>query len=71
MCFLFFAIAAVLAAVGEPWCRFVVMTSSLALVITHHSKRRSGGEAVLLSTKASVPSFHAALAIGVCIRCYC
>lgn len=47
------------AVVGEPWGRFVVMTSYLPLVITHHSKRSSdgkdGGEAVLLSRKVSVP----------------
>uniref|UniRef100_A0A5B7BWL3 Embryo defective 1923 n=1 Tax=Davidia involucrata TaxID=16924 RepID=A0A5B7BWL3_DAVIN len=62
-------VAAVLAAVGEPWVRVVVMGSYLALAITHHSKKPSEakdeGEAAGTGGKVPLPLFWAALAIGV------
>ncbi|CAK9177887.1 unnamed protein product [Ilex paraguariensis] len=61
-------VAAVLAAVGEPWVRFVVIASYLALAITHHSKKPSEGkevEATATSRPVPIPLLCAALAIGV------
>lgn len=63
-------VAAVLAAVGEPWVRFVVMTCYLALAITHHHSKKpledeDKGEAVALGRKVPVPLLCAAMAIGV------
>ncbi|XP_052177081.1 uncharacterized protein LOC127791323 [Diospyros lotus] len=62
-------VAAVLAAVGEPWVRFVAITSYLALAITHHSRKPSEdkdeAEATVIRRKVPVPLLCAALAIGV------
>lgn len=62
-------VAAVLAAVGEPWVRVMTMASYLALAIFHHSKKLSKGneEVEVLATerKVPLPLFGAALAIGI------
>lgn len=62
-------VAAVSAAVGEPWVRVIVMASYLALAIFHHaqnsvdSKEREGTVGAI--EKAPVPLLLAAMAIGV------
>lgn len=61
-------VAAVLAAVGEPWVRVVVMASYLALAIIHHSnKPLEVKETETPATVRGVPItlLCAALAIGV------
>ncbi|XP_057953672.1 uncharacterized protein LOC131147983 [Malania oleifera] len=61
--------AAVLAAIGEPWIRVVVMILYTALAISHHSKRRSeGNEKRDIATSAGrppLPLLGVALAIGI------
>lgn len=61
-------VAAVLAAVGEPWVRFMAITSYLALAIYHHSKKVSQEKEVeVLQTdrRVPLPLLGAALAIGI------
>lgn len=55
--------ATVLAAIGEPWVRVIVMASYLALAITHHSKQPSEGDAIV--RRVPIPLLCAALAIGI------
>ncbi|KAK4345038.1 hypothetical protein RND71_035214 [Anisodus tanguticus] len=60
--------AAALAAVGEPWVRFVVMVSYAALAVVQHSKmpfNKSEGETTGAVRKVPFPLICAALAIGV------
>ncbi|XP_047945866.1 uncharacterized protein LOC125192372 [Salvia hispanica] len=61
-------VAAVLAAVGEPWVRVAVIGSYLALAVFHHAQS-SGGARDDATTRAieraPVPLLLAALAIGV------
>ncbi|KAL5581906.1 hypothetical protein UlMin_014348 [Ulmus minor] len=59
--------AAVLAAVGEPWVRVLVMASYLALAIYQHSKTFSEGkeEVVVPTRKLPLPLLGVALAIGI------
>ncbi|KAE8075863.1 hypothetical protein FH972_014546 [Carpinus fangiana] len=62
-------VAAVLAAVGEPWIRVLVMASYLALAISHHSKKLSEGKeeakVVTANRRLPMPLLGAALAIGI------
>lgn len=61
-------VAAVLAAVGEPWIRILVLASYLALAIIQHSKQPSDGkvnEVVGPVRRVPIPLLCAALAIGV------
>ncbi|KAK9285338.1 hypothetical protein L1049_024529 [Liquidambar formosana] len=62
-------VAAVLAAIGEPWVRALVMASYLALAISHHSKKLKGGEEdiedVAPGRSLPLPLLAAALAIGI------
>ncbi|KAF2283170.1 hypothetical protein GH714_043500 [Hevea brasiliensis] len=62
-------LAAVLAAVGEPWVRVLVMLSYLALAIYHHSWKLSKGkeedEVAATGQRVPVPLLCAALAIGI------
>ncbi|KAK4845870.1 hypothetical protein QYF36_010047 [Acer negundo] len=62
-------VAAVLAAVGEPWVRFVSIGSYLALAIYHHSKKLSEGkeevEVLATNRRVPLPLLGAALAIGI------
>ncbi|XP_058729564.1 uncharacterized protein LOC131601711 [Vicia villosa] len=62
-------VAAVLAAVGEPWVRFVVIVSYTALAIYQYSKMRLEGKEVeeieRHGSKLPIPLFLAALAIGL------
>lgn len=62
-------VAAVLAAVGEPWVRLVVITSYTALAIYQYSKTLSKGKEVEeiepQGKRLPVPLFLAALAIGL------
>ncbi|KAK2433432.1 embryo defective [Trifolium repens] len=62
-------VAAVLAAVGEPWVRFMVIVSYTALAIYQYSKklseRKEDEEIEPLGRKLPVPLFLAALAIGL------
>ncbi|KAH7576864.1 hypothetical protein ACOSP7_002471 [Xanthoceras sorbifolium] len=62
-------VAAVLAAVGEPWVRFVTIASYLALAIYHHSKKLSKGkgeiEVLATDRRVPLPLLGAALAIGI------
>lgn len=61
--------AAVLAAIGEPWVRVLVMLSYLALAISHHSrkvsKEKEEVEVVATGQRVPVPLLCAALAIGI------
>ncbi|KAJ0251553.1 hypothetical protein HA466_0124920 [Hirschfeldia incana] len=58
--------AAVLAGVGEPWVRVVVITGFLALAMYQHSTKSSSEEERTSLVKAPpVPLMAAALAIGV------
>lgn len=60
--------AAVMAAIGEPWVRLVVIASYLALAISHHSRKLSEGkevEEVVTNRRLPMPLFVAALAIGI------
>lgn len=61
-------VAAVLAAVGEPWIRVIVLASYLALAIVQHSKQTSdgnGNEAAGPVRRVPIPLLCTALAIGV------
>ncbi|EOX99323.1 Embryo defective 1923 [Theobroma cacao] len=62
-------VAAVMAAIGEPWVRILVITSYLALAIFHHSKKLSEVEepieGVAAERRLPMPLLGAALAIGV------
>ncbi|XP_045833682.1 uncharacterized protein LOC123924757 [Trifolium pratense] len=62
-------VAAILAAVGEPWVRFVAIVSYTALAIYEYSKklseRKEGEEIEPHERKLPVPLFLAALAIGL------
>lgn len=64
-------VAAVLAAIGEPWVRLLVMVSYLALAISHHSKKLLGGKeevevpAAAADRRLPMPLLGAALAIGI------
>lgn len=60
--------AAVLAAVGEPWVRVIVIALYLALAITHHSKKSSDEKEVEATTtgrRVPIPLLCAAMAIGI------
>lgn len=60
--------AAVMAAIGEPWVRAVVITSYLALAIHHHSRKLSEGKAAegdIMLRRPPLPLLAVALAIGV------
>lgn len=62
--------AAVLAAVGEPWIRIIVMGSYLALAIFHHARSRNSldareKEGAVAIQKVPIPLLFAALAIGI------
>lgn len=61
--------AAVLAAVGEPWVRVLVIASYLALAVSHHSKKtyseRKDEEVVVSDRKLPLPLLGVALAIGI------
>ncbi|XVE92826.1 hypothetical protein REPUB_Repub01dG0136300 [Reevesia pubescens] len=61
--------AAVMAAIGEPWVRILVITSYLALAIFHHSKKLSEvkeeNEGVATEKRLPMPLLGAALAIGI------
>ncbi|KAM3697336.1 hypothetical protein ACJW31_06G104800 [Castanea mollissima] len=62
-------VAAVLAAVGEPWVRVLVIASYLALSISHHSKKLSNGkeevEVVMANRRLPMPLLVAAFTIGI------
>ncbi|XVF01913.1 hypothetical protein REPUB_Repub04eG0130600 [Reevesia pubescens] len=62
-------VAAVMAAIGEPWVRILVITSYLALAIFHHSKKLSEVEeqtkGVATDKRLTMPLLGAALALGV------
>lgn len=59
-------VAAVLAAVGEPWVRFIVIGSYLGLAILHHSKNPSDeNQEKGAINRIPVPLVYAALAIGI------
>ncbi|XP_027346678.1 uncharacterized protein LOC113858305 [Abrus precatorius] len=61
-------VAAVLAAVGEPWVRVLVIVSYTALAIYQHSKMLSEGkevEEVETRVRLPIPLLFAALAIGL------
>ncbi|XP_027127261.1 uncharacterized protein LOC113782927 [Coffea eugenioides] len=60
--------AAVLAGVGEPWIRIIVLASYLALAIIQHSKQRSDGKENEVTgpvRRVPIPLLCAALAIGL------
>lgn len=59
--------AAVMAAIGEPWVRVLVIASYLALAIFHHSKKVSEKkeEIVVTNRKLPMPLLGAGLAIGI------
>ncbi|XP_008230221.1 PREDICTED: uncharacterized protein LOC103329522 [Prunus mume] len=59
--------AAVLAAVGEPYIRVLVISSYLSLAILHHSKKLSERkeEIVVTNRKLPMPLLGVALAIGI------
>lgn len=61
-------VVAVLAAVGEPWVRVVVMASYLALAISHQSNKPlevKETETPATGRRVPIPLLCAALAIGV------
>lgn len=62
-------VAAVLAAVGEPWVRVLVMISFMALAISHHSRmlseRKELAEVDSAKRRLPIPLLAAALAIGI------
>lgn len=62
-------VAAVMAAIGEPWVRILVITSYLALAIFHHSKKfsevKEQTEGVTTERLLPMPLLGAALAIGI------
>ncbi|XP_022764021.1 uncharacterized protein LOC111309268 isoform X2 [Durio zibethinus] len=62
-------VAAVMAAIGEPWVRMLVITSYLAIAIFHHSKRLSEvkeqTEGVAIKKRLPMPLLGAALTIGI------
>ncbi|KAI4334022.1 hypothetical protein L6164_018763 [Bauhinia variegata] len=61
--------AAVLAAVGEPWVRVLVMISYVALAIYQHSRSipedKEVTEVEIAETRLPFPLLVAALAIGI------
>ncbi|XWS54224.1 hypothetical protein CRYUN_Cryun10bG0071800 [Craigia yunnanensis] len=62
-------VAAVMAAIGEPWVRILVITSYLALAVFHHSKKLSEvkkqTEGVATEKRLPMPLLGVALAIGI------
>ncbi|XVF52055.1 hypothetical protein PTKIN_Ptkin04bG0234300 [Pterospermum kingtungense] len=59
-------VAAVMAAIGEPWVRILVITSYLALAIFHHSSKiTEQTEGVATEKRLPMPLLGAALAIGI------
>lgn len=59
---------ALLAAIGEPWVRFVVITSYLALSITHYAKHSNDDARTAISRdnkRLPLPLLLASLAIGI------
>ncbi|MBA0631796.1 hypothetical protein Godav_000635 [Gossypium davidsonii] len=62
-------VAAVMAAIGEPWVRILVITSYLALAIFNHSKKlsevREETEGIAMERRLPMPLLGAALAIGI------
>lgn len=62
-------VAAVMAAIGEPWVRILVITSYLALAIFRHSKKfsevKEQTEGVTTERLLPMPLLGAALAIGI------
>ncbi|GMI88459.1 hypothetical protein HRI_002515200 [Hibiscus trionum] len=62
-------VAAVMAAIGEPWVRILVMTLYLALAIFHYSKKLSEEkeqtEDIATVKRLPMPLLGAALAIGI------
>lgn len=62
-------VAAVMAAIGEPWVRILVITSYLALAIFYHSKKLSEEkeqtEDVVTEKRLPMPLLGAALSIGI------
>lgn len=62
-------VAAVLAAVGEPWVRVLVLISFTALAISHHSRKLSEGKEIpeveTAKRRLPIPLLAAALAIGI------
>ncbi|KAE8687782.1 putative NADH dehydrogenase [Hibiscus syriacus] len=62
-------VAAVMAAIGEPWVRVLVITLYLALAIFHHSKKLSEvkeeTEDIATEKRLPMPLLGAALAIGI------
>lgn len=59
--------AAVLAAVGEPWVRVIVIALYLALAVTHHSSKPEEKEVEATTTgrRVPIPLLCAAMAIGI------
>lgn len=62
-------VAAVLAAIGEPYIRVIVLTSFTALAIYHHSRTLSEGNEIAgvetSKRRVPIPLLAAALAIGI------
>ncbi|KAK9044014.1 hypothetical protein V6N11_072337 [Hibiscus sabdariffa] len=62
-------VAAVMAAIGEPWVRILVMALYLALAIFHHSKKiseeKEQTEDIATVKRLPMPLLGAALAIGI------
>ncbi|XVE90028.1 hypothetical protein DITRI_Ditri20bG0043600 [Diplodiscus trichospermus] len=61
-------VAAVMAAIGEPWVRILVISSYLALAVFHHSKKPSEVKeqtSVATEKRLPMPLLGAALAIGI------
>lgn len=62
-------VVAIMAAVGEPWVRILVLASYPVLAIFHHSKKvlkgKEGTEALASKRKLPLPLLAAALAIGI------
>lgn len=61
-------VAAVLAAVGEPWIRILVMASYMALAITQYSKKLSDSKEEVCNgvvKQVPIPLYCAAAAIGI------
>ncbi|XP_028765410.1 uncharacterized protein LOC114723383 [Neltuma alba] len=62
-------VAAVLAAIGEPWIRVLVLISFTALAISHHSRTLSEGKEIAevgtAKRRLPIPLLAAALAIGI------
>ncbi|KAG6416911.1 hypothetical protein SASPL_124352 [Salvia splendens] len=58
-------LAAVLAAVGEPWVRIAAMGSHLALAVFHHARNLGDDARTWAIERVPIPLLLAALAIGV------